>query len=124
MNEKIENVVLSFFDRAIGNLHGKPDVVSTRATTLRVVPIFGLGSHTYIVQTYRHPEDGDTVFLEITSEQGSTRVVIPPAVADTIARQRDQVTTKRRSHAGKRIAEDLAARGIQPGFMHKRRVRS
>lgn len=115
-NEK-ENPTLSYFDRAIGNLHGVPDVVSTKATTLRVVPMFGLGSHTYIVQTFRSREAGDTVFLEITSEQGATRIVIPPAVADCIARQRDQLTSKSRSRAGKRIAEDLARRGIKPGFM-------
>ncbi len=116
--EEIKNS-LSYFDRAIGSLHGLPDVVSTKATTLRVVPTFGLGSHTYIVQTFRQREIGDTIFLEITSESGATRIVIPAAIADTIARQRDQLTGKSRSRAGKRIAEDLAARGIKPGFMRK-----
>jgi len=113
---------LSYFDRAIGSLHGLPDVVSTKATTLRVVPTFGLGSHTYIVQTFRQREIGDTIFLEITSEQGATRIVVPAAVADTIARQRDQLTGKSRSRAGKRVAEDLAARGIKPGFMKNRKI--
>lgn len=119
-NEK-DNPTLSYFDRAIGQLHGLPDVVSTKATTLRVVPTFGIGSQTYIVQTFRQREVGDTVFLEITSDQGATRIVVPPDVADVIARQRDQLTTKTRSRAGKRVAEDLKARGIQPGFMRKKK---
>jgi len=116
MNEEFKHS-LSYFDRAIGSLEGLPDVVKCKATTMRVIPTFGLGSHTYIIQTYRQRETGDTIFLEVTSEQGTTRIVIPPAVADTLARQRDQLTTKSRSRAGKRVAEDLKARGIAPGFM-------
>lgn len=120
MNEK-ENPSLSFFDRAIGSLHGLPDVISTKATTLRVVPAFGLGSHTYIVQTFRQRETGDTVFLEITSDAGSVRIVLPPDVADCISRQRDQLTGKSRSRAAKRTAESLKERGIKPGFMRTKK---
>lgn len=116
MSDEIKNS-LSYFDRAIGSLEGLPDVVKTKATTLRVIPTFGLGSHTYIIATYRQRERGDTIFLEVGSAEGMTRIVIPPDVADTIARQRDQLATKSRSRAGKRVAEDLAARGIKPGFM-------
>lgn len=118
MSEDIKTT-LSYFDRAIGTLHGLPDVVSTKETTMRVVPTFGFGSHTYIIQSYRQRESGDTIFLEITSDAGATRIVIPPAVADTIARQRDQLTAKSRSRAGKRNAEDRKSRGLQPGFMKK-----
>lgn len=120
MSEEIKNS-LSYFDRAIGSLDGLPDVVKSKATTLRVIPVFGLGSHTYIVQTFRQREIGDSIFLEVTSADGNTRIVIPPDVADTIARQREQLTTKSRSRAGKRVAEDLAARGIKPGFMKSRK---
>lgn len=116
MNEEIKNS-LNYFDRAIGSLEGLPDVVKTKATTLRVIPFFGLGSHTYIIATYRQKDIGDTVFLEVASEGSIVRIVIPPAVAETIARHRDQLSTKSRSRAGKRVAEDLAARGIKPGFM-------
>lgn len=110
---------LSYFDRAIGALHGLPDVVSTKGSTLRVVPTFGIGSHTYIVQTFRQREIGDTIFLEMVAEGNTVRIVVPPAIADVIARQRDQLTYKTRSRAGKRIAENLRERGIKPGFMKK-----
>lgn len=117
-NDK-ENPALSFFDRAMGQAHERPDTISTKSTTLRVVPTFGIGSHTYIVQTFRHREIGDTIFLEQVSDNATVRLVIPPDVADVIARQRDQLTTKSRSRAGKRVAEDLKERGIKPGFMRK-----
>lgn len=111
---------LSYFDRAVGTLHGLPDVVNTKATTLRIVPPFGIGSHLYAVQTFRQREIGDTIFLEHVSENGTVRLVIPPAVADVIARQRDQLTAKTRSLAGKRVAEGLKERGIKPGFLKKK----
>lgn len=120
MNEDIKNSSLSYFDRAIGTLHGLPDVVSTKATTLRVVPVFGLGTYLYAVQTFRQRDIGDSIFLEHVSDSGTVRIVIPPAVADVIARQRDQLTFKSRSKAGVRRAEDMKARGIQPGFMKKK----
>lgn len=111
---------LNFFDRVMGSLHGLPDVIRSKATTLRVVPTFGIGSHTYIVQTFRQKEIGDTIFLEVTSESGATRIVIPPSVADAIARQREQLTGKSRSLAGKRVAADLRERGIKPAFLKKK----
>jgi hypothetical protein len=116
MNEQKAGA-LNYFDRAMGTLHDLPDVVRSKPTTLRVVPPFGLGSHVYVVQTFRQREVGDSIFLEHVSEGDTVRLVIPPAVADVIARQRDQLTTKVRSRAGKRIAEDLRERGIRPGFL-------
>jgi len=110
---------LNYFDRAISTLSTLPDVVKSKATTMRVLPPFGLGSHTYIVQTFRQREIGDSVFLEITSEGNATRIVIPPDVAECIARQRDQLTFKSRSRAGTRRAEEMKAKGILPGFLRK-----
>ena len=118
--EEIKSAVLSYFDRAMGALHGIPDVISTRATTIRVVPTFGIGTFTYTVHTFRHKEDGDTIFIEHVSDGSAVRIVIPPPVADAIARQRDQLSKKSRSRAGRRVAEDLKARGIEPGFMRKK----
>lgn len=112
---------LNYFDRQYSTLDGLPDVVKTRPTTIRVVPHnLGIGTHTYIVSAARQREKGDTIFLEVASESGITRIVIPPAVADTIARHREQLNGKSRSRAGKRIAEDLKRQGIKPGFMRKK----
>lgn len=115
------NETLNPFDRAIGALDGLPDVISTKTTTMRVVPTFGFGTYLYAVQTYRQRDRGDTIFLEHVSEHGTTRLVIPPEVSAVIARQRDQLTARARSRASKRAAEDRKARGIQPGFMKKKR---
>jgi hypothetical protein len=119
-NEKKDNSVLNYFDRMIGSLQGLPDVVKTKPTTMRVVPTFGLGSYVYVVQTFRQKEIGDIIFLENVSENGTVRVVIPPAVADVIARQRDQLSKRNRSRASRQAMADRMARGEKPGFMkHK-----
>ena len=116
-----QNPTLSYFDRVMGRLHGLPDVVSTKATTLRVVPLLGIGSHTYIVQTFRQKDEGDSIFLEQVAEGETKRIIIPAAVAETIARQRDQLTFKSRSRAGVRRAEEMKSKGILPGFMYNKK---
>jgi hypothetical protein len=121
-NDKSESrTCLSHFDRTLGALHGLPDVVQTKPSTLRVVPSFGIGTHLYIVQTFRQRDTGDTIFLEHVSEGATTRMVIPAAVADAIARQRESITAKTRSRAMKAVAEDRMAKGIMPGFMKKKK---
>lgn len=112
---------VSYFDRAIGQLNDLPDVVKSKASTQRVIPVFGIGSNVYIVQTYRQREQGDTIFLEHVADNGTVRIVIPPAIADTIARQRDQLTAKTRRLAGKRNAEERKRLGMLPGFMQAKR---
>lgn len=121
MNEELKSS-LSYFDRAKGSLHDLPDVIRSKEATVTVIPTFGIGSHTYVVVTYRQREIGDSIFLQVISEGNAVRIMIPPAIADVIARQRDQLTGKSRSRAGKRVAEDLAARGIKPGFMKKKSI--
>jgi len=116
MEEKNESSQ-SLFDVRSGTLHGLPDVVHTRPATLRFVPPLGLGTHTYIVQTFREKERGDTIFLEVFAAKEHVRIVIPSQVADTIARQRDQLTGQSRSRAGTRRAEEMKRQGIKPGFM-------
>lgn len=110
---------LSYFDSVIGKFHNAPETISTSIRPLRVVPTFGIGAHTYTVQTFRQRDIGDTIALEVTAEGVNQRIIIPPAVANVIARQRNQLNTKSRSRAGKRIAEDRAAQGLKPGFMEE-----
>ncbi|MDQ6892223.1 MAG: hypothetical protein M3167_06035 [Acidobacteriota bacterium] len=106
------------FDRQLGVLHDLPDVVKTKPSTMRHVPPLGVGgSQVFIVQTYRQAEKGDTIFLEVVGNAGTVRVVIPPAVANTIARQRDALTSKTRSKSSTATAAARAEAGILPGFM-------
>jgi hypothetical protein len=111
------------FDRQLAALHDLPDVSRTKPATLRVIPPLGVGGTVlFVVQTLRQRERGDTVFVEVVDADGTTRIVMPPAVAEVIARQRDALTDKSRSRAGReRAARDKAA-GIRPGFL--KRVKS
>jgi hypothetical protein len=107
------------FDRLIGLLHGLPDVISTKPSTIRtLVPLIGM-AQTFIVQTYRQTDQGDTIFLECVSGSGSLRLAIPPKVAEAIARQRDALTDKSRSKAAKRVAGERKERGERPAFLKK-----
>jgi hypothetical protein len=104
------------FDRMMGGLHGLPDVLSTKATTVReVVPIVG-ETMTFIVQTYRQTEKGDTVFLEVVTGPAHTRLVLPPNVSDTIARQREALVARGRSRRAKAAAAARKEAGIAPAF--------
>lgn len=108
------------FDRTVRGLDGVPGVVKTKPTTLRVVhPMLGTAS-TFIVQTYRR-SDGeapseDTILVEFMDASGSYRLALPGKVADTIARQRDALTTKNRKRGAAQAVETRAARGIKPNF--------
>lgn len=108
------------YDRLMGALHGLPEVASTRPSTIKTVtPVVGT-NQTFIVQTYRQRDAGDTVFLEVVTKEGTVRLVIPPAVANAIARQRNALTNKTRSMAAKAIAQARKDRGQLPGFMKSR----
>lgn len=109
------------FDRMLGALHGLPDVTTSKASTIRSLsPLIG-AAQTFIVQTYRQREVGDTVFLECVSADGSFRLAIPPKVAEAIARQREALTGKVRSKVAKAAAADRMARGERPAFLKRRR---
>jgi hypothetical protein len=106
------------YDRQLAALHNLPDVVKTRPATVRVVPTLGIGgTQIIVVQTIRQAHEGDTIFLEVMGQDGSTRLVLPPKVAALIARQRDALSAKARSKAGRERAEADAAAGIKPGFL-------
>ena len=82
------------YDRLLGALHGLPDIAATKPTTVQTVtPMTGV-SQTFIVQTYRQREIGDTIFLQCVSREGTISLAVPPQVADAIARQRDILTAR------------------------------
>jgi hypothetical protein len=108
------------YDRQMATLHDLPDVVKTHPATIRVVPPLGVGgTQVFVVQTIRQRERGDTIFLEVMDSAGATRLVIPAKVAELLARQRDALSKKARSKAGKATAAERAARGERPAFTKK-----
>lgn len=108
------------FDAAFGSLHGKPDTTASPPATRQTLTPFIQGTQTFTVQTIRQRDEGDTIFITYLDAAGSFRMVIPPIVADVIARQRDALSTKNRKRAAReRAAADKAA-GKVPGFMRKK----
>lgn len=107
----------TIFDRTMRSLHGLPDVVKSKETTIRHLTTVAELSQTFIVQTYRQREAGDSVFIEYIDPEQSFRVVLPPAVTEAIARQRDSLTSKNRKRAAKAEAARRKAAGIEPGFL-------
>ncbi len=105
------------FDKVIGSLEGLPDTVKTLpATIITTMPLIG-SSQTFIVQTFRQKESGDTIFIQYLDESGSMRIVVPPRVAEAIARQREVLTTKNRKKSAREVAANRKALGIRPAFL-------
>jgi hypothetical protein len=104
-----ETPTLTKFDLAYGRAQ---DVgISTKASTVKYVqPITGK-TETFIVQTFRHPDLGDTVFIERIDEDGVVRIVVPPKVASLIISQRDSLTKTNRSRTSKRVMRERMASG-------------
>lgn len=109
------------YDRAIGMLAGLPGAHHTnQATVQTLTPLIGK-AETYIVQTVRQPEEGDTIFLQCLGADRAFRMAIPPKVAALIARQRESLTDHARRAAAKRAAATRKERGIVPSFLRKGR---
>ncbi|NDQ57294.1 MAG: hypothetical protein GZ088_09500 [Acidipila sp.] len=115
------SVLGDVFDRTFRALDGKPDTFKTKATTVRSSSKVIELTQTYIVQTVRQREEGDTVFIEYIGKEGSLRLALPPCVADTIARQRDALSGKVRSTIAKATMAQRKADGYVPNFKAKKK---
>jgi hypothetical protein len=105
------------YDRMYGGLI---DVcISTKPSTVKVVQALTGRAETFIIQTVRHEENGDYIFVECADESGLTRLVLPPKVANAIQSQRDSLTKRRRSNASRAAMRDRMARGDAPTFKRK-----
>lgn len=105
------------FDRMLGALADLPDVTHVKpSTVVAASPLIG-EAQTFIIQTFRQREIGDTIFLQYLDSDRSIRIAIPPQAAEAIARQRESLTTKVRKKVGKDSAAARKARGELPGFM-------
>lgn len=121
------------FDRMLGVLDGLTNTIRTKPATVRALPIMGVGgAELYVIQTVRQKserdDDGkttaparDTIFLEYVAGDRAVRLVLPPEVADTIARQRDALTSRTRTAGARQAAQTRKARGITPAFLKRKR---
>jgi hypothetical protein len=109
---------LNKFDRLYG---GVIDVsLSTKASTIKTVqPITGK-TETFIVQTCRHEENGDYIFLEHIDESGVVRIALPPKVANLIASQRDSLSKRRRSISSRAAMKARMDAGEVIGFQKRK----
>ena len=105
------------FDRLLSDMIGLPNGAHTKPTVVQAIDFYG-NATSYMIQTVR-TDESITAFVTQVSAAGSTRSILPAAVLAVIDRQRTAITTKLRRRHGKRIAEERAAAGIQPGFMKK-----
>jgi hypothetical protein len=110
-----EAVTKDPFDRMLSSMIGVPNGAHTQPSVVQHIDFYG-NATSYMIQTCR-TEQGVVAFVTQVTAQGSVRYMLPHSVLQTIDRQRDSVTKQLRSRHGKRIAEERAARGEQPGFM-------
>ena len=105
------------YDRVYGSLL---DVsIHTKPSTVKVItPITGR-TETFIVQTLRHEDNGDYIFVECANESGLIRLALPPKVSSAIAAQRESLTKRRRSIASKTSMRNRIASGYKPTFAKK-----
>lgn len=103
------------YDRIRGGMQGV--ALFTKPSTIRNVQTITGRAETFVVETARHAELGDYIFIECVDETGVIRLACPPKVADAIASQRDSLTARRRPIASKAVAKARKDRGELPGFM-------
>ena len=115
----MDEQVVSKFDRIRGGLVNV--ALFTKPSTIQVVQTITGKSETFIVETCRYEDEGDTIFVQCVDENGVTRLALPAKVALAIASQRDSLTARRRSKAAKRIAQERKDRGELPGFLRAKR---
>lgn len=103
--------MIAEFDRQLGMLVGLPDVTHTKAQTVSyLTPLTGL-AQTFIAQTFRHREEGDTIFLQFVSADGAVRIVIPPKVTAALHRQDSSLGKRNRKAAARQAVETKRAKG-------------
>jgi hypothetical protein len=114
-----ETQVVNKYDRLYGGLH---DVsLSTKPSTIKHVQALTGRSETFVIQTFRHEELGDYIFIEALDEGGLTRLALPPKVASAIAAQRESLTRRRRSISSRATMQRRMSEGWVPTFEKRRK---
>ena len=114
----IQYDTINKYDRLYGGM--REVGLMTKPSAVKVTESITGRSETFVVQTARHAESGDYIFIERMDENGVTRIVLPPKVAKAIASHRNALTARRRSIHSKAAAKARKDRGELPGFMRKK----
>jgi hypothetical protein len=93
--------------------------IHTKPSTVKVVQPLTGRAETFIIQTLRHEDNGDYIFIECADENGLVRLVLPPKVANAVASQRESLTKRRRSIASRTSMRSRIAGGYVPTFKKK-----
>lgn len=102
------------YDRLMASLADLPDVSRSRATPVRVItPLLG-NVETFIIQTYRQRDQGDTIFVERSGPEGLERYYLPPKVVKVLIRQRDGLERQNRRRAARETAKARLDAGVRP----------
>jgi hypothetical protein len=109
MDQSERKALGDVFNRTIRSMNGLPDVLTTKATTVRSLSSVLELSQTLNVQTYRQKDEGDTIFIEYNGVGGCLRLAMPQAVSEVIASQREALTSK-----SKRVPRKLLTNGTDP----------
>jgi hypothetical protein len=93
---------LSAAMRELGRIRGGLAEIAmfTKPSTVKSVQALTGKSETFVVETCRHEELGDYIFVEMLDENGVVRIALPLKVANLIASQHDAPTARRRSAVG------------------------
>lgn len=86
----MEETPISKCDRVYGGLQGI--ALFTKPTTIKNVQLLTGKTETFVIQTARHNELGDHIFIACMDDSGVVRLALPPKVANAIASQRDTLT--------------------------------
>lgn len=110
------------FDVQLRGLSGHPNGASTQPSSIQSTDEYGHTTH-FTVQTVKWAK-GNTVFITQVSSRGSARIILPPEVTRTVARQAESVITMVRRNHGKRLADEAKAEGRTPTFTPEMRAKA
>lgn len=106
------------YDRLYG---GVVDVsLTTKPSTIKTVEALTGKTETFVIQTCRHEDSGDYIFVERMDEDGVVRLALPPKVANLIASQRDSLTKRRRSISSRAAMRTRMNAGEWKGFQKQK----
>lgn len=128
-----EYETISKFDRALAGLQGGNNLQSKATTIQNIEPITG-DAETFTVQTVRaeyklkiqkgwewltETRVGDFIVITYLDKNGPMRLILPPKVVETLARQKEGLSKRARTNSSKAAMKQRMAEGFVPNFKKK-----